>query len=61
MFSKRSGSSISEAIDTPSRVMIGVRIGRSIMAFMPFGPSVGSTAAASRATPCASARLAAEL
>ena len=48
MFSKRSCSSISEAMLTPSRVTIGVPIGRSIMAFMPLGPSVGSTAAASR-------------
>ena len=55
------GSSISEAMLTPSRVIIGVPIGRSIMAFRPLGPSVGSTAAARRCTPRASAWRASEL
>src|SRR6056297_448884 len=55
MFSKRSLNSISDAILTPSRLMSGVPTGRSTIALSPFGPSVGSTAAASRATPRASA------
>jgi hypothetical protein len=47
MFSNRSKSSISDAMDTPSRLISGVPMGRSIIAFMPCGPSVDSTAAAS--------------
>ena len=58
MFSKRSKSSISLAMVTPSRDTIGVPIGRSTIAFMPRGPRVASTAAASLPTPRASARLA---
>src|SRR5260370_24868610 len=44
---------------TPSREMIGVPIGRSMIAFMPFGPSVPRTALASLATPLPSAARAA--
>ena len=56
MFANRSKSSISEAIDTPSRLISGVPIGLSIIAFMPIGPSVDSTAALSLCTPAARAR-----
>ena len=55
MFSNRLGSSTSAAMLTPSRVISGVPTGRSIIAFRPLGPSVGSTAADRRWTPRASA------
>src|SRR6202043_3612951 len=55
IFSNGHSSSISLAMMTPSREMIGVPIGRSMIAFMPFGPSVPRTALASLATPLPSA------
>ena len=51
MFSNGHASSISRAMLTPSREIIGVPIGRSMMAFIPFGPSVPRTARASLDTP----------
>ena len=56
MFSNRSNRWISEAIETASRLIKGVPIGRSIIAFLPIGPSVDSTAGDSFCTPWASAR-----
>src|SRR6476661_2143906 len=55
MFSNGSSSSISEAIETPSRETIGVPSGRSMTAFMPLGPKVPLTARVNLATPRASA------
>ena len=51
MFSNRHGNSTSSAMLTPSRETIGVPIGRSMIAFMPLGPSVPCTASVSLATP----------
>src|SRR6516225_2896080 len=55
MFSNGSSSSISAAIETPSRETIGVPSGRSMTAFMPLGPRVPLTARVNLATPRASA------
>src|SRR4029077_4858671 len=51
IFSNGHSSSISLAMLTPSRETIGVPIGRSMIAFIPFGPKVPRTALASLATP----------
>ena len=59
MFSNGHSSSISWAMLTPSRETIGVPTGRSMMAFIPLGPSVPRTAFASLATPRPRASLAA--
>ena len=58
MFSNGHSSSISLAMLTPSRDTRGVPIGRSMIAFMPLGPSVPRTALASLATPRPRASLA---
>src|SRR5229473_5491327 len=59
IFSNGHSSSISLAMLAPSREMIGVPIGRSMIAFMPFGPSVPRTALASLAMPLPNAARAA--